>query len=93
MTGCSLHARMKSHMQSVSLRDSKSTLSKCIVEKHDGESMGFTMKPMTGHMTVLGRYKGEAVFIEQQQEGTSINGRMEGGRGGLVRLTGNINRC
>ena len=36
---------------------------------------------------LLPLYTTEAMWIERQRDGTSMNERQEGGRGGIVRLT------
>ena len=93
MTGTSMHARSRSHCQSIRYNHSNNALAKHVTDKHNGESPGFTMKPVSSFRTVLRRYKGEGVIIEKQQPNTSLNGKIEGGRGGLVRLSCAINRC
>ena len=68
-------------------------MAKHMAEAHRGVDQGFMMKPMSSHRTVLRRYKSEGVLIEKQIEGSSINNKIEGGRGGLIRLDCKINRC
>ena len=93
MTGTSMHARAKSHAQCISSMNKSNALAKHVHDIHNGTSPGFTMKPMASYRTVLRRYKGEGVLIEKQIVGSSLNGKIEGGRGGLVRLNCHINRC
>ena len=51
------------------------------------------MRVVSSHMTTLSRYKMEAVTIEHQVKGSSMNQKTEGGRGGLVRIDLLVNRC
>ena len=93
MTGTSLHARSLAHTSSIKYKVNSNAMAKHMSEEHEGQDMGFTMKPMSSHRTVLGRYKTEGVVIEKQVRNTSLNSKIEGGRGGLVRLNCHINRC
>ena len=93
MTGTSLHARSLAHTASVKYSTMTNAMAKHMADDHDGHDMGFTMKPMSSHRTVLSRYKTEGVVIEKQIKNTSLNSKIEGGRGGLVRLKCQIDRC
>ena len=93
MTGTSLHARAKAYAQSVRSQTQSNAIAKHTKLCHNGVAQGFTMKPMAAHRTVLSRYKAEGIYIEKQIPLTSLNQKTEGGRGGLVRLNPNINRC
>ena len=94
MTGTSLHARGKSHMTAVQLKWMSNVLALHCSERHAGEVQQFTMKGCTTHRTVLSRYKTEAVYIEHQNIGTSLNSRVEGGggRGGVIRLSVRVDK-
>ena len=59
---------------------------------HNGTSPGFLMKLCMSHLTVMNRYKTEAILIENQMCRTSLNDRLEGGHGGLVRIDSRIER-
>ena len=93
MTGTSMHARSLAHSASVKYGTLNNAMAKHMCEDHRGQDMGFTMKPMSTHRTVLSRYKTEGVVIEKQASNTSLNSKIEGGRGGLVRLRCQIDRC
>ena len=93
MTGTSLHARAKAHTQSVRSGTQSNAIAKHTKTCHNGVAQGFTMKPMAAHRTVLSRYKAEGIYIEKQIPLSSLNNKTEGGRGGLVHLNPNINRC
>ena len=93
MTGSSLHSRAKAHAQSVRSGAVSNAIAKHTINTHNGVAQGFTMKPMAAHRTVLNRYKAEGIYIEKQIPFTSLNSKTEGGRGGLVRLNPDINRC
>ena len=94
MTGTSLHARGMSHLTAVKAKLQNNALALHCIMQHAGEIQQFTMKCCSSHRTVLSRYKTEAVFIEHQRMGTSLNSRMEGGggRGGIVCLDVRVNR-
>ena len=92
-TGTSMHTRSKAHAQSIKYKHVSNAMAKHTMDKHQGVAQGFTMKPIATHRTVLARYKAEGVYIERQAPGTTLNSKAEGGRGGLVRLTLQINRC
>ena len=84
MTGTSLHARSLSHLKDIRAKDQSNSLAKHIRLVHGDIPTTFTMRPMSSHRTVLSRYKTEAVYIEKQLVGSSLNNKTEGSRGGLV---------
>ena len=92
MSGTSLHARAKSHLTAIKNKMQSNALALHCQKVHAGTEQTFIMKACTTHRTVLSRYKTEAVFIENQMSGTSLNNRLEGGRGGLVHLDTRIDR-
>ena len=93
MTGTSMHARGLSHLKEISAKLKSNALYNHILTVHGGQIQTFTMRPMSSHRTTLGRYKMEAVTIEHQVRGTSMNQKTEGGRGGLVRIDLRIQNC
>ena len=95
MTGTSLHARGKLHLTAVMLQNTSNALALHCKNAHNGDRQTFCMKSCTSHRTVLSRYKTEAVLIEHQVQGSSLNNRLEGGgggRGGIIRLNLRIDR-
>ena len=92
MTGTSLHCRGKSHLAAVKRLDRSNALAHHLIDRHAGEKQPFTMKMCTSNKTVLNRYKSEAIFIEYQISGSSLNDRIEGGRGGLIRMDTRVER-
>ena len=66
-------------MASVRYNNLRNALAKHCSEKHEGTMKKFNMRAMSQHRTVLNRYKSEAVYIEKQQNGTSLNNKDEGG--------------
>ena len=92
MTGTSMHARAKMHASAISANNMSNALCKHVHNAHNGISPGFMMKMCASHVTVMNRYKTEAIFIENQLIRTPLNDRLEGGRGSLVRIDSRINR-
>ena len=92
MSGTSLHARAKSHMMAVAANNMSNALARHVTMKHNGIIQAFNMKVCSSHRTVMSHYKTEAIYIEHQIDGTSLNDRLEGGRGGLVRMDTRIDR-
>ena len=92
-TGTSLHARSLLHLKSIKAKDQSNALANHIRLVHGDIPTTFTMRLMSSHRTVLNIFKTEAVFIEKQVVGSSMNQKREGGRGGLVRIGTQVDRC
>ena len=92
MTGTSMHARVKAHNAAIYAHNMSNALYKHVHYAHNGTSPGFTMKMCSSHVNVINRYKTEAVYIENQIDRTSLNDRLEGGRGGFVRIDCRVDR-
>ena len=92
MTGTSLHARAASHLKSIKTMNMNNALARHIQSCHGGAAQLFSMRLMSNHRTCMNRYKTEAVTIEKQMQGTSLNDKMEGGRGGVVRISARVDR-
>ena len=94
MTGTSLHARAASHLAAVTSKNKSNALYMHILDVHmdNANEVEFEMKACTSHRRVISRYKTEAIYIEKQSIGTSMNARLKGGHGGLVRLDTRIDR-
>ena len=88
-----MHTRGLSHLKDIPAKKKSNALWNHIMSVHGGQIQVFTMRPMSSHRTTLSRYKMEALTIEHQVPGTSMNQKTEGGRGGLVRIDLNIQRC
>ena len=88
-----MHARGLSHLKDISSKKKSNALWNHILTVHGGVVQRFTMRVMSSHRTTLSRYKMEAVTIEHQFKGSSMNQKTEGGRGGLVRIDLSIQRC
>ena len=93
MTGCSMHSRGQAHLKDIASKKKSNALWNHIQTVHGGTIQRFTMRVVSSHMTTLSRYKMEAVTIEHQVKGSSMNQKTEGGRGGLVRIDLTVNRC
>ena len=86
MTVTSLHNRMLSH-----LSDHRSKNKQCVLTHHDldchgGEEKRYMMDVVTSERCLLLLSMREALLIEGQDPGLSINDRMEQGRGSIIRL-------
>ena len=92
-TGTSMHARSILHLKSIKAKDQSNALANHIRLAHGDIQTTFTMSLMSSHRTVLNRFKTEAVYIEKQVVGSSLNQKREGGRGGLVRIGTQVDRC
>ena len=56
------------------------------VSKHDGIPQLYTMRILCKEKSLLPLAITEALYIEKQVQGTSMNEKNEKGRGGLVRM-------
>ena len=91
MTSTSLHNRYKSHRQGHNRGDPKNPMA-----KHDKDCHLGIMQPYTA--VFLGEERGllplamrEALMIERQTHGTSINDKLERGRGtGIIRIQAGV---
>ena len=92
-TGTSLHAWSLLKLKSIKAKDQSNALANHIRLVHGDIPTTFTMRLMSSHRTVLNIFKTEAVFIEKQVVGSSMNQKREGGRGGLVRIGTQVDRC
>ena len=83
MTGTSMHARGQSHLKDIASRKKSNALWNHILTVHGGHVQRFTMRVVSSHRTTLSRYKMEAVSIEHQIKGTSMNKKQRGAEGVL----------
>ena len=58
---------------------------------HEGNPQKYTTRIMNIQMNILPLTVLEALYIEKQRDGTSINEKNEYGRGALIRLTAERN--
>ena len=87
MTATSVHWRMTSHLKGQKAKSSSNPLYRHDRDHHHGEPQEYLTRILGRERSLLPLNILEALYIEKQSPGTSINSRMESGRGGLVRLT------
>ena len=83
----SLHQRMLAHMRGQRQKQGSNPLHRHDVEIHEGQQQEYTARVIGREQNILPLKILEGLYIEAQAPGTSMNERMEFGRGGLVRLT------
>ena len=86
MTATSLHNRMLSHLQDQRSKNSKSVMNLHDINCYEGVEQQYTMDIVTSERRLLLQCRREALLIEGQDPGLSINDKMEQGRGSIVRL-------
>ena len=87
MTRTSVHARMKDHLNGQKSKQNHNPLFRHDRDIHKGEPQKYTTRIMNTQMNILPLTVLEALYIEKQRDGTSINEKNEFGRGALIRLT------
>ena len=86
MTSTSVHARMLGHLDGQKAKSSSNPLHRHDMEVHSGDPQVYSTRIIRKERTLLPLSLTEALYIEKQSPGTSLNGREEGGRGSIVRL-------
>ena len=87
MTSTSLHARHLAHRTGHQARRENNALVKHEKEVHDNEPQLYTAKMITKERGLLNLALREALLLEGQVQGTSLNDRKEKGRGvGMIRI-------
>ena len=87
MTATSVHWRMASHLKGQREKSNSNPLYRHDRDHHHGELQEHLARILGRERSLLPLSILEGLYIEKQSPGTSINSRMESGRGGLVRLT------
>ena len=87
MSRTSAHWRMNYHLQGQKGRLESNPLFKHDTECHNGQPQLYKTRILKSEKNLLPLCIQEALFIEKQIEGTSLNSKNEYGRGGLVHLT------
>ena len=77
---------MSSHLKGQAAGSMSNPLHRYDSESHDGVKQEYTMRIMARERKVLPLTIMEALYIEGQSPGTSLNERNEYGRGSLVRI-------
>ena len=77
---------MAAHLKGQKARSSSNPLHRHDQEAHGGDPQEYLARILGRERSLLPLNILESLFIEKQSPGSSINSRMEGGRGGLVRL-------
>ena len=86
MTMTSSHCRMSAHLQGQASGSQSNPLHRHDQDSHAGQVQQYTMRILAKERKVLPLTIMEALYIEGQSPGTSINERNEYGRGKLVRM-------
>ena len=86
MTTTSVHWRMAGHLKGQKAKSSSNPLHRHDQEAHGGEPQEYLTRILGRERSLLPLNILESLYIEKQSPGSSINSRMEAGRGGLVRL-------
>ena len=88
MSAVTLHNRQKTHREQHAARNKNSALVKHEVEKHNGLIQSYTARMITTDKGLLHTSLREALLISGQIRSTSMNDRMEKGKGmGIVRIS------
>ena len=87
MTRSSVHARMIDHIKGQKAKQSKNPLYRHDRDVHDGNPQLYTTRVMNCQKNILPLTVMEALYIEKQVRGTSLNEKNELGHGALIRLT------
>ena len=87
MTMTSAHCRMVDHLGGQRAKRDNNPLYRHDRDKHNGEPLGYTTRILGCEQRLLPLTILEALYIEAQVPGTTINDRNEYGRGNLVRFT------
>ena len=87
MSATSLHNRQKAHREAHQTRQKTNVMVKHDIEEHGGIPQNYTAKLVQTEKSLLHLALREAVLIEGQIHGTSINERHEVGKGtGMIRI-------
>ena len=89
MTRTSAHCRMQSHLQSQRAKSSSSPLWRHDRDRHQGEPQKYTARILRKERNLLPLCIMEALYIEKQATGTTLNDKNEHGRGQLIRIRAN----
>ena len=86
MTRTLVHCRMQGHLQKQKSKSSSNPLWRHDRDKHQGEFQKYTVRIIRKERNLLPLSIMEALFIEKQAIGTSLNDKNEYGRGKLIRI-------
>ena len=87
MSATSLHNRHKAHREAHQTKQKNNVMVKHDIEEHEGIPQEYTAKCVQTERSLLHLALREAVLIEGQIYGTSINDRHEAGKGtGMIRV-------
>ena len=86
MTTTSLHNRMIGHINGQKYKNTSNPLYRHDRDGHNGTQQSYTTRLIAKEQKVLPLAVLEALYIEAQIPGSSLNDRNERGRGGLIRI-------
>ena len=87
MSMTSAHSRMKDHLVGQRAKRDSNPLHRHDRDKHNGEVQRYVTRIIGREQRILPLTILEALFIESQVPGTTINDRNEYGRGSIVRIS------
>ena len=85
-TTVSIHNRLITHREGHERGNSSNALVKHDIEKHNGEKQSYSAVVAQREIGLLNLVLREAILIEGQEEGCSMNDKMEFGRGATIRI-------
>lgn len=86
LTRTSVHCRTQGHLRGQKAKTKSNPLHRHDIEGHGGHPQEYTARIMARERQQLPLNTLEALYIEKQCPGTSLNDKNEAGRGGIVRL-------
>ena len=86
MTMTSAHCRMDSHLKGQLAKTQSNPLHRHDRDHHNGQVQEYKMRILSRELRVLPLSIMEALYIESQSPGSTMNERNEYGRGNIVRL-------
>ena len=87
MTMTSAHCRMVDHLGGQRAKRENNPLDRHDREKHEGEPQNYITRLVGSEQRILPLTILEALYIEAQVPGTTMNDRNEYGRGQIVRIS------
>ena len=86
MSRNSVHCRMRSHLQKQKAKATSNPLWRHDRDRHEEEPQKYTTRVIRRERNLLPLSIMEALYIEKQATGSSLNEKNEYGRGKLVRI-------
>ena len=87
LTRSSVHSRIQSHLGGQRRKQNSNPLFRHDRDHHQGIPQKYQTKIVATESKIVKLHCNEAIRIERQKPELRLNDRMEGGRGGVVRIT------